>query len=67
MVFYALGALPVAFAFKKLQFGTVFLIWEAFSVIIALILAGFLFHEPLTAYKIIALLLAIGALCFSYM
>ena len=67
VLFYALGAIPVAFAFRKLQFGTVFLVWEAFSVIIALIIANVLFNEPLSIYKYIALFLAVGALCFSYL
>ncbi len=67
ILFYALGALPVAYAFNKMQFGIVFLIWEAFTVIVALIVASILFKEPLTTYKMVALLLAVGALCFSYL
>jgi multidrug transporter EmrE-like cation transporter len=64
--FYALGAVPVAFAFKKIEFGSVFLIWEAVTVIAALSIASLVFKESFTMYKAIALLLALGAAYFSY-
>ena len=66
LFFYALGAIPVAFAFKKIEFGSVFLIWEAVTVIAALAIATLLFKEDLSNYKLIALLLALGAAYFSY-
>jgi multidrug transporter EmrE-like cation transporter len=66
LFFYALGAVPVAFAFVKIDFGSVFLIWEAVTVIIALVIATFLFKEIFTVYRFIALFLALGAAYFSY-
>lgn len=64
--FYALGALPVAFAFKKIEFGSVFLIWEAATIILALAIAALYFKEDFSVYKLIALALALGAAYFSY-
>jgi multidrug transporter EmrE-like cation transporter len=66
IILYACGAIPVAVAFKKLQFGSMFLIWEAVTVISALLVANWLFKEAFTPSKSVALLLAIGALYFSY-
>lgn len=66
LFFYALGAIPVAFAFKKIEFGSVFLLWEAVTVIAALIIATWLFKENFSFYKCIALILALGAAYFSY-
>ncbi len=66
MLFYLLGVIPVAIAFKKIEFGPVFLIWEAVTVILALIIASIYFKEPFTLYRVIALVLAVGAVFFSY-
>lgn len=63
---YAFGAIPVAFAFKKIDFGSVFLIWEATTVISALVIASLVFKEHFSVYKCIALFLALGAAYFSY-
>ena len=67
ILFYALGAIPVAIAFQKIGFGVVFLIWQAVTVIVALVIASLLFKESFTVYKAIALLFALGALYFSYL
>ena len=56
--FYALGVIPVAVVFKKIEFGSVFLIWEAITVIIALLVANLYFKESFTLYKGLALLFA---------
>lgn len=66
LFFYALGAIPVAFAFTKIEFGSVFLIWEAVTVIAALTIGALIFKEHFTVYKVIALFLALGAAYFSY-
>jgi multidrug transporter EmrE-like cation transporter len=66
LFFYALGAVPVAFAFKKIEFGSVFLIWEAVTVIAALTIASLIFKEAFSIYKLIALVLALAAAYFSY-
>ncbi len=66
ILFYALGVVPVAMVFKKIEFGSVFLIWEAATVIAALFVAYFFFHEGFNVYKGLALLFALCALYFSY-
>lgn len=63
---YACGVIPVAIIFTRMEFGSVFLAWEALTVILALGIAGFYFDEPLTVYKGLALAFALGALYFSY-
>lgn len=65
ILFYALGVVPVAVVFKKIDFGSVFLIWEAITVIIALLVANLYFNETFTVYKALALLFALCALYFS--
>lgn len=66
VLIYACGAIPVAFAFKKIEFGSVFMIWEAITVISAIIIASIVFKESFSFYKAIALVLAMAALYFSY-
>ncbi|MBI5229922.1 MAG: hypothetical protein HY981_01330 [Candidatus Magasanikbacteria bacterium] len=63
---YTLVALPVALAFKYTDFGQLFLIWEAAAVILGILIARFYFNEPVTAYKSIALVLALAAAFFAY-
>lgn len=65
-ILYACGVIPVAIVFKKLDFGLVFIIWEALTVILALVIASIYFKESFTLYKFLALILATGALYFSY-
>ncbi len=66
LVLYACGVIPVAIVFRKIDFGSVFLIWEALTVIMAMGIASFYFNEGFTVYKGLALLFALGALYFSY-
>ncbi len=63
---YACGVIPVAIIFTKMEFGSVFLVWEALTVILALGIAGLYFDEPFTIYRSLAFMLALGALYFSY-
>lgn len=66
LLLYAAGVIPVAIAFKRIDFGSVFLIWEVATVVLALIFASLYFKEPFTTYKGLALLFAVCALYFSY-
>jgi multidrug transporter EmrE-like cation transporter len=66
LILYTCGVIPVAIVFKKIDFGSVFLIWEALTVILALVIANLYFKEPFTTYKGLALLFAAAALYFSY-
>ena len=66
LILYSAGVIPVAIVFRKMDFGSVFLVWEALTIILALLIASFYFKETLTLYKGLALLFALGALYFSY-
>ena len=63
---YVIGAIPVAIVFRTMDFGSVFLVWEALTVMLAMGIAVLYFGEGLTAYKTLALLFALSALYFSY-
>ena len=65
ILFYALGCVPVVFAFKRTQFGLVFIIWEAATVVLAIGIGRAMFGEALTLKKALAVLLAVGALVMS--
>jgi len=66
IAFYFLGVLPVALAFKVEAFGTVFLVWEALTVVLALFLAHLYFKEAMTTYRMLAILFSLAALYCSY-
>lgn len=64
MLFYTLGAIPVVLAFKRTEFGLVFVIWESITVVLAIIIGRALFGEHVTSYRIVAIALALAALGF---
>jgi multidrug transporter EmrE-like cation transporter len=66
LLFYLLGCLPVAFMFKEMQFANVFIIWEAMTIALAMLLGYSIFGEPITRNKAIALLLTIAAVVLTY-
>lgn len=66
VLFYALGALPVALAFKLVDFSLVFFIWEVIAVILGLGLGIFLFKEQFSVLKFVVLISAIITLVLSY-
>lgn len=66
LLFYACGVIPVAIIFKKMEFGTVFLVWEAVTVIVAMVIASWYFKETFTVSKALAITFALVALYFSY-
>jgi multidrug transporter EmrE-like cation transporter len=63
---YGLIAVPVVFAFRITGFATLFLIWEAVTVLAGVIAGHLVFGEPLTAPKLLSLSLAISALILAY-
>ena len=67
ILLYAVGALPVAAAFKLIDFSVVFFIWEAVAVICGLVLGILLFNENHSYLKFLAFGFAILALVFSYL
>lgn len=66
VLLYALGALPVAAAFKVIDFSVVFFIWEAFAVILGLVLGIVLFKEGVSLLKFGAFFFALVSLALSY-
>ena len=66
MILYGLTAFPVAYLFKRTDFEIVFMVWEAFGVILGLGVAAFYFGETITVQKVLALICAFGAMIFSY-
>ena len=66
MFLYALAGIPVALVFKKLEFGTVFLVWQAVNLVGVMTIAYFIYHEAFTFNKTMALVFTLVALYFSY-
>ena len=65
-IFYGLGAFPIALTFKYLDFGVVFLVWQALTIIVALIIGRMLFGEIMTINKVLALILVSTAMVLAY-
>jgi multidrug transporter EmrE-like cation transporter len=66
IILYALGALPVALAFKYVDFSVVFFIWEAMATILGVGLGIVLFKEHFSYLKFAAFASAMLALILSY-
>jgi len=62
VVLYACVAFPVAIAFRLTEFGELFIIWEAATVIAGVILAAAVYGEELTLQKLGALIMVLIAL-----
>jgi multidrug transporter EmrE-like cation transporter len=65
ITFYAASALPVALVFRRMEFVWVFIAWEAATLLLSALIGTFYFHENLSSYKIVALLLALAAVVIS--
>jgi multidrug transporter EmrE-like cation transporter len=65
LVFYLLGCLPVAFLFTRMQFGTVFIAWEAVTIVLAMTVGYLVFGEAITQNKVVALLLVLVAIALT--
>src|SRR6266446_5879303 len=63
---YGSSALLVAAAFRFTDFGMLFMVWEAITVVFGLAVGTVLFREPFTLLKFVAFLLVLGALGLSY-
>lgn len=62
LLFYSLGCVPVILVFRLTEFGNVFLVWEALTVVVAVVLGHLLFGESVTTNKLLAVGLVISAL-----
>ena len=67
VLLYALAALPVAFAFRTIDFSVVFFIWEALAIILAVVFGIAIFGETLSWQKCAAFFFSALALVFSYL
>ncbi len=65
MVFYLLGCIPVVLAFKKTEFGLVFIVWESITVVLGIAIGRALFGEPVTLSRALAVIFAVIALTLS--
>jgi multidrug transporter EmrE-like cation transporter len=66
LALYAVVAFPVALAFRLSEFGSLFIAWEAATVVLGLVIASAVFKEALTIQRLLAALFAIAALALSY-
>ena len=66
-VLYAVAALPVAAAFKLIDFSLVFFIWEAVAIILGLVLGIVMFKESFSVLKFSAFVFALTSLVLSYL
>ncbi len=66
VVLYGLVAIPVAILFRMVEFGNLFIIWEAAYLILGIVVATLFYREPLTSYRITALILSIIAMVLAY-
>jgi len=64
---YAIGALPIAAAFRMTDFSMVFFVFEGVAILLGLALGVILFKEHLSLLKVAAFLSASLALMFSYL
>lgn len=62
LVFYFLGCIPVILLFRLTNFGMVFILWEALTVVLAVTIGHLVFAERVTANKLAAVALVICAL-----
>lgn len=62
ILIYATTALLVATAFRLSQFGELFIIWEAGTVLGGLLIAALIFGEPFTTRRVLAASFALAAI-----
>lgn len=67
IILYAVAALPIALAFKIVDFSLVFFLWEAFAILLGVILGIIIFKENFSIFKTLACTTALISLLFSYL
>lgn len=63
---YALIAIPSVFAFKYIQFGIFYLLWEVLTTAIAVLVGTFYFKEKLNVMRILAILFTLATIVAIY-
>jgi small multidrug resistance pump len=63
-VLYGLCFVPMTIALKQMEIGAVYAIWSAVGTVAVAMLGVFLFHEPASLLKVVAIVLIIaGVVC----
>jgi multidrug transporter EmrE-like cation transporter len=66
VLLYALIAIPSVFAFKYIQFGIFYLLWEVLTTAIAIVVGTFYFGEKLTVMRLLAVALTLATILAIY-
>jgi multidrug transporter EmrE-like cation transporter len=65
MFFCGLTAFPIAMGFRFGNFSAFILGWQALAVVTGTVLGYFLYHEPITVYRTIAIVFSLLSLFFA--
>jgi multidrug transporter EmrE-like cation transporter len=65
VLLYSATCVPVLWAFKRAEFGSVFILWESLALIFAILVGRLVFQEPITTTRAFAALFALIALFLS--
>jgi multidrug transporter EmrE-like cation transporter len=66
VLLYALIAIPSVFAFKYIQFGIFYLLWEVLTTAIAIVVGTFYFREKFTVMRLLAVVLTLATILAIY-
>jgi multidrug transporter EmrE-like cation transporter len=65
-ILYAIIAIPTFLAFKYIQFGAYYLVWEVLTTAIAILVGTFYFKEKLTWMRLLAIVFTIATIVAIY-
>jgi len=65
-VLYALIAIPSVFAFKYIQFGVFYLLWEVLTTSIAILVGTFYFKEKINFMRVLAIIFTLATIVAIY-
>ena len=63
---YAIIAVPAVFAFKYIQFGIFYLLWEVLTTALAILVGTFYFKEKFTVMRFLAILFTFATIIVIY-
>jgi multidrug transporter EmrE-like cation transporter len=66
IVIYAVIAVPSVLAFKYIQFGTYYLLWEVLTTAIAVMVGTFYFKEKFTLMRLLAIVFTFATILAIY-
>lgn len=65
-ILYMLIAVPSVFAFKYIEFGIFYLLWEVLTTAMAILVGTFYFKEKLTAARFLAIVFTLATILTIY-